>query len=101
MSKRGTVAELARVELVPDGYSRSRGRNGWFTPRVMEAHVHYHADGTAMITLRQYSRRAPASDDAPAHWTMPLSIYREFSRQVNSTASKVLTNRRGRISADP
>jgi hypothetical protein len=89
------------MDLEDDGYSRTRGRNGWFAPRIMEARIHRHRDGTPLITLRQYSRRVTASVDAPAQWTLPLAIYREFSRQVNSAASKPLTNTRTRIRANP
>jgi hypothetical protein len=76
------------VELAPTRHARTKGRNGWFTPRSIEAIVHRHRDGTTLITLRQYSRRAPARAGAPWECTMPVAAYREFSREVNRALRK-------------
>jgi hypothetical protein len=83
-----------RIDMPAEGGSRSKGRNGWFTPRIVEARLHAADDGTPMITLRQYSRRAPEGEGAPLECTLPMAIYREIWRQVNGAAPKVLTKQR-------
>lgn len=82
----------ARVELPPTHHARTKGRNGWFTPRTLEAIVHRHRDGTPLITLRQYSRRAPTRAGAPWECTLPLSAYRNFAREIESALDDALTN---------
>ena len=104
MQRRGARGELAsaRLELPPTRHARTKGRNGWFTPRLIEAVVHKHRDGTQLITLRQYSRRAPARAGAPWECTLPLPVYREFTRALDGALDgalvKGLTNRRSRAS---
>jgi hypothetical protein len=100
MATRGARGELAsaRLELPPTRHARTKGRNGWFTPRLIEAVVHKHRDGTQLITLRQYSRRAPARAGAPWECTLPLQVYREFARSLDGALVKSLTNRRSRAS---
>ena len=98
MLKKGRGREFAsvRMDVPPGGELRSKGRNGWFTPRVIEASIHEASDGTPLITLRQYSRRAPVGEGAPLECTLPLTVYRAIWRQVNGSASKLLTKpRRG------
>jgi hypothetical protein len=94
MPKKDARGELAsaRVELPPTRHARTKGRNGWFTPRTLEAVVHRHRDGTALITLRQFSRRAPARAGAPWECTLPLSAYRHFAREIESALDEALTN---------
>ena len=94
---RGKLAS-ARMELPPTRHARTKGRNGWFTPRLIEAIVHKHRDGTPLITLRQYSRRAPARAGAPWECTLPISTYRQFMNDVDGALVKGLTNRRSRTS---
>jgi hypothetical protein len=98
--KKDASGELAsaRMELAPTRHARTKGRNGWFTPRAIEAAVHRHRDGTQLITLRQYSRRAPSRAGAPWECTMPLATYRAFAREVDRAVRKGLTNRRSRTS---
>jgi hypothetical protein len=76
------------MDLAPSRHARTKGRNGWFTPRSIEAVVHKHRDGTPLITLRQYSRRAPARAGAPWECTLPIATYRSFAREINRVLRK-------------
>jgi hypothetical protein len=93
MSKKGARGELAsaRVELPPTRHARTKGRNGWFTPRLFEAVIHRHRDGTPLVTIRQYSRRAPSRAGAPCEYTLPLLTYRDFAREIEAALDKALT----------
>jgi hypothetical protein len=90
MSKRDVRAAHAstRMELHPSRHARTKGRNGWFSPRFIEAVVHTHRDGTQLITLRQYSRRTPARAGAPWECTLPLATYRAFAREIDVAIQK-------------
>jgi hypothetical protein len=102
MPKKDARGELAstRLELPPTRHARTKGRNGWFTPRLLEAVVHQHRDGTPLITLRQYSRRAPASAGAPWECTLPLSTYRDFASGIESALDAIAKRRRARPRRD-
>jgi hypothetical protein len=52
-------------------YMRARGRNGWFSPRVIEYELSEHDDGTPLVTLRLFSRRE--AREAPLELTMAVS----------------------------
>ncbi len=90
MGARGELAST-RCEVPPNKYSRTKGRNGWFTPRLLQAVIHRHRDGTPLITIRQYSRRSPTRAGAPCEYTMPLLAYRSFVRQVECALDEALT----------
>jgi hypothetical protein len=96
MTKRDARGELAsaRVELPPTPHARTKGRNGWFTPRLLEAVVHRHRDGTPLVTIRQYSRRTPSAAGAPSEWTLPLSTYRSFAAVIEHALDEGLTTSR-------
>jgi hypothetical protein len=87
-----------RMELLPTRHARTKGRNGWFTPRALEAVIYTHRDGTPMITLRQFSRRTPANAGAPWESTLPVAVYRAFARDVERELRRSLTRRRSRAS---
>jgi hypothetical protein len=95
MPEKDAKGELASARLaIPlNHYTRTKGRNGWFKPRAIEAAVHRDADGTPLITIRQYSRRPPLGDGAPSQCTLTVALYREFAQQVDATLTKVLTKR--------
>lgn len=94
MPKRAQQRELAsaRLEVPPTDYARTKGRNGWFTPRAFEVSVHRHRDGTPLVTIRQYSRRAPATAGAPSEYTLPLLTYRRFVIEIERALDLALTN---------
>jgi hypothetical protein len=97
MSKKGARGELAsaRVELPLTPHARTKGRNGSFSPRLLQAVIHRHADGTPLITIRHYSRRQPANAGAPSECTLPLFTYRYFARQIESALDDALTSEAG------
>ncbi|HEX5479331.1 MAG TPA: hypothetical protein VFY79_06380 [Dehalococcoidia bacterium] len=72
-------------------YARAKGRNGWFVPRVLEYAFSRHADGTTLVTLRIYSRRA--ADAPPVEITMSAS---DWERQALAVQLGVNEDRRTR-----
>ena len=94
MATRAKRAELAsaRVEFPPIFHARTKGRNGWFTPRLFEAVIHAHRDGTPLITVRQYSGRSPARGGAPLQYTLPVFAYQHIAREIEIALDEALTN---------
>jgi hypothetical protein len=60
----------------------------------LEVTVHRHRDGTPLVTIRQYSRRAPARAGAPSEYTLPLMTYRRFADEIERALDDALTNGR-------
>jgi hypothetical protein len=76
--------------MIPDKYTRTKGRNGWFVPRLFQAEVRRDADGTLLVALRQYSRRLPVSAGAPSEWVLTLSMYRQLTGALDSAIDDAL-----------
>ena len=94
MSPKDATGELAsaRCELPPDKHSRIKGRNGWFTPRMLQASVRRDRDGTLIVAIRQYSRRPPSNAGAPSEWIMTLAAYRHVAEAVAALVDQALTS---------
>jgi hypothetical protein len=93
MSPKDAPGELAsaRCELPPDNHARTKGRNGWFTPRMLHAVVRRDRDGTLVIAIRQYSRRPPANATAPSEWIMTVEAYQRCAEAMAAAVDQALT----------
>jgi hypothetical protein len=76
--------------MAPDRHTRTKGRNGWFVPRLFQADLRRDADGTLLVALRQYSRRLPVSAGAPSEWVLPLSTYRQLTAALDAAIDEAL-----------
>lgn len=83
-----------RIPVRQAVYARAKGRNGWFVPRIMEFDFSQHADGTLLLTLRIYSRRA--SGAAPLELTLPVSEWERQALTIQLSANEERRKRRTR-----
>ncbi len=102
MTPKDATGELAsaRCDLPPDKHARTKGRNGWFTPRAMDAVICRDADGTLLVAIRQYSRRPPANGSAPSEWVMTLDTYQRCAEAIAGAVDRALTTPRPRKRRD-
>jgi hypothetical protein len=82
-----------RVVYRMAAYAHARGRNGPFVPRELEFEFALHDDGTPLITIRVYSRRAGA---APIELTMALNEWESHALAIQLTANEERRNWRRR-----
>jgi len=75
-------------------YARAKGRNGWFVPRLLEYEFSQHEDGTLLVTLRVYSRRASGS--APLELTLSIGEWERQALTVQLAANEERRKRRTR-----
>lgn len=75
-------------------YARAKGRNGWFVPKFMEFEFTEHADGTALVTLRLFSRRE--TEKAPLEMTLAVSEWEAQALAVQLQANQERRRRRER-----
>lgn len=75
-------------------YARARGRNGWFVPKLMEYEFSQHPDGTPLVTIRVYSRRA--SGAAPLELTVAVSEWEAQALAIQLAANEERRQRRQR-----
>lgn len=60
-----------RLPYQRSAYAHAKGRNGWFTPKVVEYELSEHPDSTQLVTLRLYSRRE--AREAPIELTLAVN----------------------------
>jgi hypothetical protein len=82
-----------RITYRMAAYARARGRNGTFVPRELEFAFSLHDDGTPLITIRVYSRRAGA---APIELTMALGEWESHALAIQLAANEERRNWRRR-----
>ena len=75
-------------------YTRAKGRNGWFVPRVIEFDFSEHEDGTPLITLRLFSRRE--SNVSPIELTVALAEWQAQMLAIQLKANERHATSRGR-----
>ncbi len=81
-----------RLPYREPSYARARGRNGWFVPRVLECEFSQDEDGTPLVTIRIYSRRATGA--APIELTMSISDWEVHALAIQLGANEERRRRR-------